>query len=609
MYWQISPYLPALAISGVVAFITFALAWHWRSAQGAVEIAALALLSGVWSWLYALELSSASFIAALTWAKIEYICIAGVPTMLLVFAARYTGHDGWLAGRRGLALAAFPTLTVLAVWTNDLHRLYWSEMGWVVNGPVGILKFTYGPLFWIFIAYSYVCVGGATWLLLLSIVRAPQPYRGPAAALLVAVAAIWGGNALYISGLSPWGYLDLTPVASTISGLAITLGISRLRLFDLLPIAHNLVFEQLGDGVVVIDVQSRIAELNPTALHDLERGRGATIGVPASEVFSRWPDLVERYLQGGQVSDEVQLIAPDGASRWIDLRISQLHDRRGNLRGRVVIWHDITERKVAETDLRAARDAAEAASRAKSAFLANMSHELRTPLSAIMGYCQLLRLEIEQSDVEQALLDLDTIESAGEHLLHMIANLLQLSQIEARDNRIRLAPVAVAELLREVANSMYATVARKSNSLVVRAEQSAAVILADRARLRQVLLNLLDNAAKFTEDGTITLTASSEVDAAGECAIFAVSDTGVGIEPDELGRIFETFAEPDIQKRRKFGGAGVGLAISRRFCLDMGGDIRATSAPGEGTTMTVRLPIHGPSVLADAPADKALARP
>ncbi|MBX0327840.1 PAS domain-containing protein [Oscillochloris sp. ZM17-4] len=607
MDWQISPYLPALAISGVVALITCALAWRWRSAQGAVEIAALALLSGLWSWLYALELSSAEFAVALTWAKIEYICIAGVPTMLLVFAARYTGRDGWLAGRRWLFLAAFPALTLLAVWSNDLHRLYWSEMRWVASGSVSILKFSYGPLFWAFITYSYVCVTGATWLLLQSILRAPQAYRGSTAALLVAIVAIWGGNALYLSGLSPWGYLDLTPVSSTISGLAITLGIYRLRLFDLLPIAYSMVFGQLSDGVVVIDVQNRVADLNPAAQRDLGSVRGSIIGVPAREVFSRWPHLIDRYQQIKPLSDELEVAMPEGASRWLDLRISPLYNRRGNLRGRVIVWHDITERKAAEADLRAARDAAEMASRAKSAFLANMSHELRTPLSAIMGYCQLMRLEVEQGEVEQALLDLDMIEHAGEHLLRMIANLLQLAQIEAQDSRIRLAPIALGELLAELADSMRATAARKGNALLVRVDDPATVFQADRARLRQVLLNLLDNAAKFTEGGTITLEGRCVGGEAGAYAIFSVIDTGVGIAPDELGKIFEIFAEPDIAKRRKFGGAGVGLAICRRFCIDMGGDIEATSALGCGTTMTVRLPMGGPADLAARPAEGELA--
>ncbi|MEI7771458.1 MAG: histidine kinase N-terminal 7TM domain-containing protein [Chloroflexales bacterium] len=591
MDWQLSPYMPALAGSGVVALITSGLAWRWRSARGAAEIALLALFSGLWSWLYAIELSSASFAAALYWAKIEYIFIVGFPTILIVFAARYTNHDGWLARGRWLALVTMPALTLLAVWTNDAHRLYWSEMGWEIRGTVSILKFTYGPLFWIFIAYSYACVCGSTLLLLQSILRAPRSYRGATAALLVAIAAIWGGNVLYLSNLSPWGYLDLTPVASTISGLAITLGIFRLRLFDLLPIAHSAVFAQMGDGVVVIDVQGRVVDMNPAAKAAVGRQRGEVIGAPADQVFNRWPHLVTRYDQHEQLSDEIEIVG-GGRRSWLDLRISPLYDRRGNLRGRVIVWHDITARKVAEVELRAAMDAAEAASRTKSAFLATMSHELRTPLSAIMGYCQLLRLEVEDGDTEHALHDLATIESAGEHLLLMIANLLHVSQIEAGAAPISLAAaeIDVSALITEVIQATRLSASRRDNALVVHADPKLGTITADRARLRLVLMNLLDNAAKFTERGTISLTAVREADISGDLLVFQVQDTGVGIAPDEIGRLFEIFTEHDPQKRRRFGGAGVGLAISRDVCRAMGGDIEARSAPGKGTTMTVRLP-------------------
>jgi PAS domain S-box-containing protein len=591
MDWQLSPYMPALAVSGVIALITSALAWRWRAARGATEIALLALLSGLWSWLYALELSSASFTTALTWAKIEYAFIAGVPTMLIIFAARYTNRDGWIAGRRWLAMTVAPALTMLAVWTNDLHRLYWSEMGWVRSGPVSILKFGHGPLFWAFITYSYACVSVATLLLLQSILRSPRPYRGATAALLVAIAAIWGGNALYLSDLSPWGYLDLTPVASTISGLAITLGIFRLRLFDLLPIAHSAVFAQMGDGVVVIDAQGQVADLNPVAQRTLGQDRSALIGASAEQIFDRWPHLVKRYREQIQLSDEIEISA--GAERsWLDLRISPLYDGRGKLLGQVIVWHDITARKLAEAELRTARDAAEAASRAKSAFLATMSHELRTPLSAIMGYCQLLRLEMEGGSTERALLDLATIESASEHLLLLIANLLHVSQIEAGAAPISLMPVEidVAGLIAEVAAAARPATIRRDNALEVQAASQLGTIRTDRARLRLVLLNLLDNAAKFTEGGTITLSAARERDATGEQLVFQVRDTGVGIAPDEIERLFEVFAEHNQQKQRTFGGARVGLAISRHVCRAMGGDINAVSAPDRGTTVTVRLP-------------------
>ncbi|NTV62207.1 MAG: PAS domain-containing protein [Oscillochloris sp.] len=601
MDWQFSPYIPALIISGVVALITAVLAWRWRSSQGAQQIATLAIFSGIWSWLYALELSSATPGIALAWAKIEYICITGVPTMLLIFAAHYTGHNRWISGKRRFALLIFPIFTLLVVWSNDWHHLYWSQIRWEVSGSIGVLRSSYGPLFWAFITYSYACVIGATGLMFNHIMRAPQAYWGSSAALLVAIVAIWGGNALYLSGLSPWGYLDLTPVASTISGLAITLGIFRLRLFDLMPIAHSVVFAQIGDGVAVIDTQHRVIDLNPQAERDLNCTRSKVVGASAGLLFERWPDFIQRYHLTNYISDEIAMPGADGQSiRWFDLRISPLHDDRGTLRGRLLVWHDITERKVAESELREARDAAEAANRAKSAFLANMSHELRTPLSAIMGYCQLMHLELDRGNLKNLGRDIEAIETSGEHLLRMIANLLHLSQIEAGRDQVSHTIFNVKALLAEVAEVVRPLAQRKANTLQIDDAQGPETITIDQARLRQVLLNLLDNAVKFTQGGTVTLRVISEYgDTTTEPAFirFEISDTGVGIDPEEINRLFDVFAEPDIEKRRRFGGAGVGLAISRHFCRSMGGDISAVSTLGQGTTVTVRLPLSPVSIL------------
>ncbi|NTW04053.1 MAG: PAS domain-containing protein, partial [Oscillochloris sp.] len=310
-------------------------------------------------------------------------------------------------------------------------------------------------------------------------------------------------------------------------------------------------------------------------------------------IFQHWPHLIQRYRQVDQLNDELELRTANGTTIWIDLRISSLHDPQGNLRGRAIVWHDITERKLAEINLRMARDAAEAANRAKSAFLANMSHELRTPLSAIMGYCQLLKFEITQGDLDRIMNDLNMVESSSEHLLSIITNLIHLSQMEAEVIQINSMPVDVAVLISEVSDIARSLVLRKGNTLVVMPTDGLGIIYTDSARLRQVLLNVLDNAAKFTEGGLITFAASYEQNQRGDWLLFRVTDTGVGISPDEIGRIFSVFVEPDIQKRRKFGGTGVGLAICQRFCRAMGGDIEVMSAPGQGTTVTVFLPCAG----------------
>jgi signal transduction histidine kinase len=248
------------------------------------------------------------------------------------------------------------------------------------------------------------------------------------------------------------------------------------------------------------------------------------------------------------------------------------------------VYHDITE-------LLRARQDAEAASRAKSHFLANMSHELRTPLNAILGYAELLQEEAQERRVPEFLPDLERIRSAGRHLLTLINDVLDLSKIEAGKVELALAPFPVRRVLDEVVATAEPLVARKANRLELRCPQDPGTMYSDETRIRQVLFNLVSNAAKFTERGTIGLDIRREADGGvDDWLVFAVSDTGIGMSAEQLGRLFEAFVQADGSIAAKYGGTGLGLAISRRLCRLLGGDIQVASEYGRGTTFTVRLP-------------------
>jgi signal transduction histidine kinase len=232
----------------------------------------------------------------------------------------------------------------------------------------------------------------------------------------------------------------------------------------------------------------------------------------------------------------------------------------------------------------------EIASRHKSEFLANMSHELRTPLNAIIGYAELLKEECEDLGQEEFLPDLGKIHTAGKHLLNLISGILDLSKVEAGRMTMFLEDFDVATLVSEAESIVRPVVEKNRNTFVIDCPADIGVMRADLVKVRQVLFNLLSNAAKFTEGGTITLIVRRHADAA--TYTFAIRDTGIGITDAQLARLFEAFSQAEAHTSRKYGGTGLGLALSRQFCLMMGGDITVDSIPGEGSTFTVALPVR-----------------
>jgi len=232
------------------------------------------------------------------------------------------------------------------------------------------------------------------------------------------------------------------------------------------------------------------------------------------------------------------------------------------------------------------------ANRHKSEFLASMSHELRTPLNAILGYSEMLQEEAQDLGQPGLVPDLGKINSAGKHLLELINTVLDLSKIEAGKMEIYVERFAMPALVEEIAAVVRPLADRKANALITSCAPEVGEMRADQTKVRQTLFNLLSNACKFTEGGTVSLDVRREWAPArgADEIVFEVTDTGIGMSEEEMGRLFQDFSQADASTAKKYGGTGLGLALSRRLCRMMGGDIAVTSEPGRGSTFTVRLP-------------------
>jgi PAS domain S-box-containing protein len=305
---------------------------------------------------------------------------------------------------------------------------------------------------------------------------------------------------------------------------------------------------------------------------------------------------------------EVEIVRRNGEPFPAELAIGEMQVENEHLF--IVTVSDLTEKKHAEAelnrhrekleemvrertaDLLVVRDQAEKANQAKSVFLANISHELRTPLNAIIGYSELLCDEVETNDNQAIQDDLEKIRAAGGHLLSLINDVLDLSKIEAGKLDMHLEEIDLRLLLDETSITIDSLMKKNHNTFVMNCADDVQGMVADNLWVRQSLLNLLGNAAKFTEQGEVTLNVSRTNQSGLEYIEFAVSDTGIGMTEQQLESLFQAFQQADHCITQKYGGTGLGLVISQRLCQIMGGDITASSEPGNGSEFVMRVPMN-----------------
>ncbi|MGB9754674.1 MAG: PAS domain-containing sensor histidine kinase [Roseiflexus castenholzii] len=603
----LTPYNSLLIVLSFVAIAIAGYALKKRAMPGALPLSLLACAMFVWLVSYAMELSSQTLPVALWWVRLEFAGIVAVPVAWLWFAVEYTGSWSGINRRRVWLLGIVPLITMIVILTNEYHRQFWQSVVLITDGPFTVFDSRHGFWFWVHTAYSYLCLLCGTGLIVRFIRRTPGLFRGQIGAMLIAVAAPWIGNIIYLAGLSPWGKLDLTPFALTVSLIAIAWSVFSFRLLEIRPIARDMVLQSMSDGVIAVDEQGRIIEVNRAAQTMIGLPASQIIGKHAREVIVQWPDVVARYRDMIEVAEEIE-VTVGAERRWFNVRISPIYDARRAYRGRLFVWRDVTGERLIREELRrnnerllevqqaltSALRAAEEGNRVKSVFLAHMSHEIRTPLTAIMGYCQLLEAGIERQNLAQTRADLEAIRVASGHLLSLANNVLEMAWIEAGRSEVHDIAFEVMDVVLDVIATVQPLIRRNRNHLRVEGAEHAGVVQGDPAKVRQILLNLVSNAAKFTTGGEVAVRVAHIGDALQPRIQFQVSDTGSGIAPDRIERLFTPFAIAEEHVGRDQRGVGLGLAISRYYCRLMGGDLSIESAPGRGTTVTFWIPARVP---------------
>jgi len=346
--WQWTPYTIPLVVAALTTTLS---AWYiWRNRDTTSSRTGAWLLLAVANWIlgYALEQASANLPAKIFWAKIKFLSICFIPTAWLIYIIQYTGREKWLTRRNLALLGIVPLAFWLLVLTNELHGLAWSSIHLDIREGLAIKHSTYGPGLWIYATYSYALIVVSTLLLIQTLVRSGRLYRWQARALLLAVFVVWLINLLIdISKPKSLLHLEMTPIALSLTAPVIAWSLYHLRHRDIVPVARTAVIESMNDGVIVLDAQDRIVDLNPAAGRLVECVPSEAIGQRLDRL---WSGRLE-HLQGDlQPAQEITIDHAD-QRRTFDVRVSPLTDWRGRLMSRVIVLRDITERVEAQEKL------------------------------------------------------------------------------------------------------------------------------------------------------------------------------------------------------------------------------------------------------------------
>jgi PAS domain S-box-containing protein len=699
-------YTVALGICTLVALGLITRLWPVRTRPGAYPLLGMISCVAVWSFTAIFEIVTPELAGKVAWSKVEYLAIPFVAPTVFSFSLSYGGRARWFRGWKSLLVGIIPLVTCVLAMTNGAHTLIWTSTS-LPPGPIGPLIVAHGPWFTIHVAYSYTLLVASTAVLTVMSFRGQALYRRQAAMMLASMIFPWAANALYLSGALPPASPDLTPVAFTLTVTALAISAARFRFVDVAPVAQSTILDSMLDGLIVVDAQGRVVEMNHAAEGLLGARAESLVGHDAAQALPQWQAWVQETAPGAETSRQVTRTTPSG-ERVLTVRITRAPESRRESRpllalltditerteaesrisllaaaleavengvvitdaaGRIQwanpaftrltgypvaeaagrnprilssgrhprefyeemwgtissgrVWHgelcnrrkdgteymeemtitplvqpdgrvssyiaikqDVSGRKRAEEALRKAHEQSQEANQLKTRLLASVSHDLRNPLGGIIGNAEMLQSgALGGLNADQNASVTDIIDAGGE-LLSFVNNIIGQAQLETGRVVLRPTLFSPSEMVESVLASTRYLAARKRVTVESRVDPALpGRILGDPYWLRQILVNLVGNALKFTEDGRVCV----RICPAGEGLwMMEVSDTGPGIAEQDLAVIFESFRQTTTGAGK--GGSGLGLAIVSQLTGLMNGRVAVQSTLGKGSVFTVTLP-------------------
>jgi PAS domain S-box-containing protein len=569
-------YQTAMIFSLLAALFVIMLIWQRRFAPGAPAMIALAAATFVWTLGFFIESHSATLEQQLFFNNIGYLGSMSVPPAWFVFALNYTGGDRYVAGWKIVPICIIPLVLVILVWSNPLHHLMWSGEFLGTSGPFTVTVKTYGPLFWIALAYNYLLIASGAIVLIRRLFVGTPLYMRQAVALIIAVVVpvIW--NIIFIFQLTPLPRKDLTPVMFAISGIAISLGLISFRLFLSVPLARKFLIQQLSDGILVFDLRNRLLEANPAAL--------SILGIDQNIIGKRTDTFLSPFLLkhlSSPVSGCIEIpLNVSGEDRFYEIETVAMHDNLGHQVGWLGILRNITEKKKIQEQL-IAQDRLASIGKLTS----GIAHELNNPLTAVIGFSEILQKRNLPAEVQA---DIKIIISESERAARIVDNLLTF----ARQKTEKKAPCDINVIIQKTLELRAYDQARNNIRTITRFDPDLPEIPVNDFQMRQVFLNIIINAEFFMIEahgkGTLTIITENKDD----FVRISIADDGPGIPQENIKYVFTPFfTTKEVGK-----GTGLGLSICHGIITEHGGTLSVESPPGAGANFIIELPVNDKSL-------------
>ena len=560
-----------LILSGL-ATVGVSLALFRRTGAAVRWLGGMMLSIGFWAITYGCELSSDTLSQMLFWTDLEYLGISCAPSLWIIFVINFAGHEQWLTPRILFLLFVEPVFTLLLVCTNSWHHLQYVAVWVDRSGPFPLLAFTVGIWYRIHTIYFYFMMAWGMYMIIARFRKADEFIKRQNSLILFGAFIPWMVNLAYLLGFRPFGHLDLTPFAFITSSLFIAIGLLGFKLFDIVPIARGKIVDALQEGILVLDTQNRVIDINPE-MRKILPDTDHIIGTTVAQLF---PDFTElNNTVDNQENSRIEIKLTDG--RIFSVTLTSLFERQTIYSGKIMLFRDITERKKSEEKLHELN-------KLKDRLFSIISHDLRTPLLSLMDILSMANDGMVTDEEFRSFLP--TLTKNIGYTSGLVENLLQWSKSQLEGTVVNAVHFDIKENVTYLINSFHQLADDKGISINSNIHVPT-MVYADMDMVQAVLRNLISNAIKFCSAGDkITI----EADIKKNMATICIADTGVGIAAENVDKLFgnQNFTTRGTTNEQ---GTGLGLLLCKDFIEKNGGNIWVASTQGQGSSFYFTLPI------------------